>query len=226
MKLALSGIFRAQVFRDGECITDVKTGNSLTSRGAFEILCRLILVGPNDSTADSYGGPVNGRVSGIFGIILTVNSPRIRGILEEDFVALNRADRIQYYDRADPTSNPIPSLDDNRQYDSIELNFPTSIDWGSNSAPQELGNDYPPLSGGGSGLPSPFTNEATFTGESRPGKMELRGFEVVNITSTGVVITRKVEAVLASAILPEKIVINRNDFLRVSWTLKIDPTFP
>lgn len=211
MKVNLSGIFRARVFNENyKLIKDVATGNSLTVRGAFEIIGRMARIGGPGASADFYGGPVNDFI-GVF-------SPAIFPIQENNFVALSREDRIKYFDN---NNNPLPLLGDNRQWESDQLNGDI-VDWGSFFAEPDVGNDYPTLV---QGLPSPFTNQATATIVLRPGSQVYRGFYVQHKIENQFA-NRSVNAVLASAVLDQPLFIGANDFLHISWTLKIDPTFP
>jgi len=206
MKLKLEGLFRIQQYRANKLIKDIVLPNSLTKRGAIEFMTRFI--GVSDIT-EAEGRQVADDTN--------IFSTRIGIIEESGFVALDREDRIQYYDAV---GDPVPALGDNRQWqdggilDDVEWSRFLSLGEGEDT------NIYPRLN---LPKPSPFVKEATFTTETRPGSQEWRGL-YINHSRTGVGLPN-VEAILATAILPEKLVVNANDFVKVSWTLKLNPTF-
>lgn len=213
MRIGIRGWFGAKVFRaDGTLRESVATGNSLTVRGAVELIGRLTRPGFNNAAADFYGGPVSI-------VPFNMKGTEIVPIKELNFVSLDRADRVQYYDNLNATT-----LGDNRGWEDDYANA-ASLVWAEVSgADVGVGNDYPPLVGSGEELPSPFVKKATATVILTPGAQEYRGFYISH-RATAFGSNRKVQAVLASAALAEKLVIGSGDTLHISWTLELDPTF-
>lgn len=206
MKLCIKGTFRIKQYRNDKLIKDISLPNSLTKRGAIEFMGRLILVA---NLTDAEGREIGDNIN--------ISSTLLGVIPENSFVALDREDRIQYYDFLNV---PIPALGDNRQWIGTAND---GVDWGEflvdpNSHP---GNIYPRLN---QPKPNPFVQEATYTKVFRLTVLtEWRGLFILHNRDAG--ISQKVEAILASAVLPSKLVIHRNDFVEVSWTLQLSPTF-
>ena len=84
MKLTIEGLFKIRVWDEsGKLKEDISTPNTLTRRGAIELLGRMARA----PIVEVEGNQINDAFS--------IRSPGIGAILEADFVALDRADRYR-----------------------------------------------------------------------------------------------------------------------------------
>jgi hypothetical protein len=203
MKVDISGIARFVVRRDGKVIKDVSTPNSLTVRGALELMTRHCTV---TSITEAEGQQVEDFIN-IFSTTFVI-------IPEAGYTAVDRLDRIQYYDLFNVG---VPALGDNRQWSHIESE---GVTWQADGDPA-----YDDLFTWDTGnLPFDFdTKQATVKHTFRPGATQWRGLAILNLRTGGT--GQSIQAVLASAVLPAPLDIGQNDFVDVSWTLKLTPTF-
>lgn len=193
MRVAVEGIFGITVHRVDGSEEKYEFYNSITRRGAIELMGRLLFVTP---LAESDGHQI--------GDDFNVTSTTLNVILESGFVALNRDDRVQYFDLFNV---PVVALGDNRAWSSLDLTA-NDIDW----------DNLPSL-----GLAPDGSQEATFTKTLTPGATVWRGLWVAHKRIIGS--DQRIHAVLASGILASSLTINSGDTVDISWNLKLTPTF-
>lgn len=191
MRVGIYGTFDIKVWRAGKLAEHRRLPNSLTKRGAIELIGRLTLVDPISQDEGS-------QISDFINIFST----RMNVILESGFVALNRADRIAYYDSL---GNEI--LGDNRGWFDFDLGASNEVFW----------DELPPLT-----QPQDGSRQATFTMSVTPGAQTWRGLWIGYERTGG---GQRIKAVLASAVLSSALNIQDGDTVDVSWTLKLTPTF-
>jgi hypothetical protein len=219
-QIKVSGKFRILVTdEDGNIKNDVETNNSLTLRGAIEFIGRLQRIGV---IADSEGGPINDG--------LNVFPVDFRTIDEQNFVALDRLDRVRYFD-----AFGTPILLDNRQWQFEGNDEPN---WGSFNASIVGGNrydqyPYPTLTDVLTGS-LPFTNYdsnldiRTVRYKSDPHRQgEAAVWKGICLyydrTSA---FGRAIRAVLASAVLDDPLVVRKDDFTTMFYTFGVSATLP
>lgn len=200
MKIGVAGIFGIKQWRKGKLIQEAKTKNSLTRRGVIELIYRMM-----DHRFSLVLNPD-------FGSIMNRNfflQDLSLGLIDNaGFGGLDRDDRIQYYD-ANPGLTPDPTLGDNR-------------DW---TTPNIVGNVRwePPFPG----LTEPPAGIKTATSLSifenwQFGDQEFIGLYIRHKRISEITNGQHfIDAVIASAVLPEPVKVQFNDRLEVSWTLTL-----
>ena len=214
----IAGQFKIDVQRADGRRELIVSNNSLTIRGAIEFIARQCALNPIASTD---GGQLNDAGN--------LNSVAFRTIDDDNFVALNREDRVAYYD----PSTGVEILGDNRQWSFEDNDEPN---WGQFRADAINGtwDQYPyprlfdtyvlPYSGY-----HPDLDITTVRFKSFPHRQNepatWRGIALTN-NDAGFLGTKRVHAVLASAVLPETLVVGPNDWTTLYYTLSITPSFP
>ena len=202
MKLTIEGLFKIRVWDEsGKLKEDISTPNTLTRRGAIELLGRMARA----PIVEVEGNQINDAFS--------IRSPGIGAILEADFVALDRADRFQYYDTG---NNPVIALGDNRQWNHFLSGVGLDdVDFTTGPTPLPALTDT---------KPNPMPNEVTAVITFKLNTAQIwRGLYISHFRTDGT--NQFIEAVLASSVLASPLELGSKDTVEISWTLKLIPTF-
>jgi hypothetical protein len=227
MKIKIRGVYHVRHIRAGKVLSEFTTNNSLTRRGAFDLLER-------GAQFSGYNG----------GFALTGQIPETEGanlqdfisyfwwhsyfIDESGFVALSRNDRIRYWDQG--TGNDLsPALNDNRQWVGdnygIKKGRPRDFAGGGINTDENLAwtsFDGVPI------VPGPMPRNKTsaeslmvhrIEGNTAPHNVKGAWFwQFRNTSDFGQ------DSVVSSVVFPEVIELHQNDILEVTYKLTFDHT--
>lgn len=216
VKCRIAGQFKIVVDRENGSKEIRVCNNSLTIRGAIEFATRMCIVNP---IAEEDGSQVEE--------FLNVFSLSFRTIDELNFVALDRDDRVAYYDSF---GNEI--LGDNRQW-QYEGNDPPN--WGQFRTDDPIVNTwdqypYPRMNQ----VPTlPYTNYnadldiTTVRFKSAPHRQNENAiWKGIALAYSRLGLAQRINAVITTSVLNDPLVVRPNDFTTMFYTLSISPTFP
>lgn len=212
VKCGIRGQFKIHVQRANGKEELIVANNSLTIRGAIEFASRMCFV---NNVSYNDGGPVEDFIN-IFGL-------SFRTIDEDDFVALDREDRVAYYNAAN-----VLILGDNRDWHYEDNDEPNWGDFRTDDPVVDTWDQYPyPRMNQVPTLPytnyDPDLDITTVRFKSAPLRQGEAGVWK-GIALAYQRTSHAINAVIATAVLPDPLEVRANDYTTMYYTLSLSPT--